>query len=382
MNNKKVLITGGAGFIGAYLTNILFKNDFEVFIIDNFSPQIHGKKKTESYLYNMVKDKAKIYDEDIIDSKSLDYLIDNCNYVVHLAAETGTGQSMYEISNYVKTNSLGTARILEKLVKRKHNVNKFILASSRAVYGEGMYKCKEHGVVYPNRRCVKDLNDGNFECRCPICNSFVNAIPTSEDCYVSPKSIYGITKYNQEQLVNITCESINLPYTIFRFQNVYGKGQSMNNPYTGILAIFSKLILEGKEINVFEDGNESRDFIHVEDVVSAVFKDIKSNTSNNIINVGTGISTSVIQVVETLKQSFSLDVNYRVSGSYRIGDIRHNIADTKLINDRLHFVPKINFEDGISELVVWINEIGIFKSTKSFENSIDEMERMKFLVKK
>ncbi len=220
----KVLITGGAGVIGAYLTELLFNENIEVFIIDNLNPKIHGDKKEDSFLYNIVRNKATVFIEDICNSANLDRLIETCDYIVHLAAETGTGQSMYEISEYVNTNSYGTALLLEKLVKRKHNIKKFILASSRAVYGEGKYLCEKRDTVYPKTRYPKDLINGDFECKCPICKSPVKLLPTDENSAIDPRSVYGVTKYNQEQLAITTCESIQLAYTIFRFQNVYRKG--------------------------------------------------------------------------------------------------------------------------------------------------------------
>jgi dTDP-L-rhamnose 4-epimerase len=378
----KFLITGGAGFIGSYLSKLLYKNGHEIHIIDNFNPQIHGVNKEKSYLYHEVKTIAKIYHEDILRSKSLDSLLVECDFLIHLASETGTGQSMYDIEKYVKTNSVGTAVILEKLLKKKNNIKKFILASSRSIYGEGEYVCEKHGVVYPSSRKIKDMKKGDFECKCPVCMESVNPNATNENCNISPLSIYAVTKYNQEQLVSTTCESINLPYTIFRFQNVYGKGQSINNPYTGILSIFSKLILEGKKIDVFEDGMESRDFVHVSDVVSAIFMDIFNNINNQTYNVGTGNKTTVIQIVDILKSIFNNEVNSEITGTFRIGDIRHNYADINKISKKLNFKPIVELKEGIAELVNWIKESKETDSTVSFEDSIKEMESHNLLIRK
>ncbi|SHJ12471.1 dTDP-L-rhamnose 4-epimerase [Tangfeifania diversioriginum] len=370
----KILITGGAGFIGSYFTNLLYEEGHEVFIIDNLNPQIHGQFKYDSFLYKSILNKAEFIEEDILESKYLNTIVNKVDYVVHLAAETGTGQSMYDISNCVKTNSFGTAVLLESIIKNRSNIKKFILASSRAVYGEGKYYCIEHGNVYPDARKIEDMQKGQFECKCPFCDREVSSLATDEKSAISPKSIYGITKFNQEQLVKTLCESINLPYTIFRFQNVYGKGQSVNNPYTGILAIFSKLLLENKEINVFEDGLESRDFIHVNDIVNAIYYDLLINKKNKIYNVGTGQKTTVLEIVNLIFKNIQSNAGYQVTGSFRAGDIRHNFADIQAIQKDLNFKPAIKLEEGICSLIDWIiisNEAEIFKK---YEKSLEEMK--------
>jgi dTDP-L-rhamnose 4-epimerase len=373
----KILITGGAGFIGSYLTNLLNDEGHEVFVIDNLNKQIHGKEKTNSFLYQTIVDKADFFEEDILSSKSLKSLIRKVDVIVHLAAETGTGQSMYDISNYVKINSLGTALIMECLVKNRNNVKKFILTSSRAVYGEGKYSCLEHGVVYPNTRRIEDLQRREFECKCPICNKEIIAIPTDENSIISPKSIYGITKFNQEQLVKSVCESINLFYSIFRFQNVYGKGQSLKNPYTGILAIFTKLLQEDKEINIFEDGFESRDFVHISDAVKSIYLDLKSNQNNRTYNVGSGKRTTIIEIFNILAEKINKPVKHRISGSFRMGDIRHNFADITNISKLLGFTPTVTLDEGISSLINWTRLSNGDPVSNNYEKSIEEMKKLK-----
>lgn len=375
----KVLITGGAGFIGSYLTNLLYDEGNEVFIIDNLNEQIHGTDKKKSYLYQTIINKAHFFQEDILRSKSLKSILNKVDYVVHLAAETGTGQSMYDITNCVRTNSLGTATILESLVKNKNSVRKFVLASSRAVYGEGKYFCYKHGFVYPDARLPEDMQKGEFECKCPVCKREITALPTDEESKISPHSVYGVTKFNQEQLVKSVCESINLHYTIFRFQNVYGKGQSLNNPYTGILAIFSKLLLENKEINVFEDGLESRDFIHVTDIARAVYAELKSSQKDQVYNVGSGLRTTVSEVAEMLSGKVKDPLKFRISGFFRVGDIRHNFADAEKISELLNFVPLIRLEDGISELFEWARVSNTEAISGNYNKSIDEMKKLNLL---
>jgi dTDP-L-rhamnose 4-epimerase len=378
----KILITGGAGFIGSYLTNLLYNEGHQVFVIDNLSKQVHGKEKTKSFLYQTIIDKADFFEEDILTSKSLNSLIGKVDCIVHLAAETGTGQSMYDISNYVRTNSLGTSKILESLVKNKNTVKKFILASSRAVYGEGKYSCLEHGIVYPVARRIEDMRKGDFECKCPICNNEVTALATDEDSIIFPQSIYGITKFNQEQLVKSVCNSINLPYSIFRFQNVYGNGQSLNNPYTGILAIFCKLLLENKEINVFEDGLESRDFIHVTDITKAIYLDLKSHQNFQTYNVGSGKRTTVIEIVHMLEERIISTAKHRISGAFRLGDIRHNYADVTNISKLLGFTQSIKLDDGIFSFIDWTRLSESDPVSNNYKKSVAEMEKFKLYYNK
>lgn len=378
----KILITGGSGFIGSYLVDLLYRNNHEIFIIDNLIEQVHGKDKYNSFLYKSVKDKVTFYEEDILGSDALNTITGKVDFIIHLAAETGTGQSMYNILNCVKTNSSGTAYLLEQIVKNRNVLRKFILASSRAVYGEGKYKCMDHGIVYPADRNMGDLLKGEFECKCPVCNRELIPLPTDEESKISPKSVYGITKFNQEQLVRSVCESINIPFSLFRFQNVYGKGQSVNNPYTGILSLFTKLVFENKVIKVFEDGLESRDFVHVSDVAKAICSDMFSNQINNTYNVGSGIRTKVIEVIDMIGKISSCSPIYEITGSFRLGDVRHNFADTTKIESLLGFHPEISLNDGLTELIGWIRNSNEGWNVNNYESSINEMKRLNLYIEK
>ncbi len=350
---KNILITGGAGFIGSNLTLELTTKGYNVTVLDNMSKQIHGDY-LHSYSYNLIREKARIIIGDVTNISDLESTLNGQDVIIHLAAETGTGQSMYEIDRYTNTNVNGTALLLRLLVNNKKKPQKVIVASSRAIYGEGKYFCEKDGVVYPSQRDDEDLRNGRFECRCPLCNNFVKVVPSDEQTSCNPTSIYGITKLAQEQLVMNTCRSINIPAVSLRFQNVYGPGQSLNNSYTGVLAVFSTLLRNNFPINIFEDGNESRDFVYISDVVSAIILSIEKDEADfSVFNVGTGVPTRILDIADILKASLKSASVIKVSGNYRLGDIRHNVADTSRIKTRLNFIPKVKLSEGLSLFSKW-----------------------------
>ena len=355
--NKKVLITGGAGFIGTSLALKLIDKGYVVTILDNLSPQIHGDDGNKSDLFLKIKDKVTFIKGDVRNKEDWRKALKGQQIIVHLAAETGTGQSMYEIDKYVDVNIKGTSIMLDMLTNKEHCVEKVVVASSRAIYGEGKYKCHEHNLVYPNCRKDEDMIKGDFEVKCPICNSNVELLATSEDSNIHPTSIYGITKQVEEEMCMVVGKSIGIPVVAYRFQNVYGPGQSLKNPYTGILSIFSTIIKNNNSINIFEDGKESRDFVYIEDVVDATILGIENSQANfNSFNVGTGVATDVMTVAKLLREKYHSNVEISVSGNYRLGDIRHNFADITNIKTKVGFTPKYTFEQGISEFVKWVNK--------------------------
>jgi dTDP-L-rhamnose 4-epimerase len=377
---RNVLITGGSGFIGSNLSLRLLREGYNVRILDNLSEQIHGNG-SDSYLYQSIKGLTDFRLGDVRNRADLKNSIDGIEVIVHLAAETGTGQSMYEIKKYVETNSLGTANLLDVLVNEKHNVQKVIVASSRAIYGEGKYYCENHGDVYPQSRTNMDLQHCIFEPKCKNCGSILTALATDENSLVNPSSVYGITKFNQEQLVLNVCKSISIPSIAFRYQNVFGPGQSLINPYTGILSIFSNLILTDKEINIFEDGKESRDFVFIDDVIEATLLGIqKKGEINDSFNVGTGNPINVESVTQYLMKIYDKKVDTRISGDYRIGDIRHNFADLNKIKGILNFNPKYDFIKGLELFCTWVKSQEITKC--NYEESLKEMMNKKLFIEK
>jgi len=372
---KRVLITGGAGFIGSNLVKLLLNRGFEVTVLDNLSPQIHGDNaKEESPLYLSIKDQVNFILGSITDRTLLTKALINQDIIVHYAAETGTGQSMYKIHHYSDVNVTGTALLLDILANSKHSVKKMIVASSRSIYGEGRYYCSElDKYVYPSHRSSVDMDTGDFEVKYPGCKQSLQLVATDEDSKIHPSSVYGITKQNQEQMIMTVCPSIGISPVAFRYQNVYGPGQSLSNPYTGILSIFSTLIKNEKAINIFEDGKESRDFVFIDDVVEATYLGLVSDSANGeIFNVGTGVPIDVITVAKTLVDNYRKIVPINVSGNYRIGDIRHNYADLTKIKRLLNFDPKYSFDQGIRKFVEWVNTQEVRQGR--YEESIHEMK--------
>ena len=369
---KRVLITGGAGFIGSNLALKLLNRGYQVTVLDNLSEQIHGTDPDKSYTYRLIRGKVDFIRGDVNHIEDWKAALQDVNIVVHLAAETGTGQSMYDIRRYIDVNIGGTANLLEILTNQEHQVEKLVVAASRAVYGEGKYECAEHGTVYPNSRLDKDMAAGDFAIKCPICGRDVQMRPTDEQSVLHPISVYGFTKQAQEQLCMIVGQSIGLPVVAFRFQNVYGPGQSLKNPYTGILSIFSTRIKNGNDINIFEDGRETRDFVYIDDVTDAVILGMENSAADNeTFNVGSGVLTDVLTVANTLKKKYGSQTKITVTGNYRLGDIRHNLGDLRFVREKLGYEPKVSFAEGISRFADWVDRQEV--ETDRYEQSLKDM---------
>ena len=380
MNKQKVLITGGAGFIGSNLALYLLEKGYRVTVLDNLSEQVHGADPgTTSPLFISIRDKVNFIRGTVTSVDDWNKAINDNEVIVHLAAETGTGQSMYQIKKYTEVNIGGTAIMLDILANTEASVKKVVVASSRAIYGEGKYLSKELGAVYPGHRLAEDMDAGNFEVSYPGTSQPLQLVATDEGSKIHPTSVYGITKQNQEQMVMTVCPSIGVAPVAFRYQNVYGPGQSLSNPYTGILSIFSTLIKNNKPINIFEDGKESRDFVYIDDVVRATHLGIeKAEANEQVFNVGTGKAVPVSEVAGLLVSYYHANVPVQVSGNYRLGDIRHNYADAGKIEKLLSFRPEYDFETGLKRFTDWVNSQQVQQS--KYEDSINEM-RSKGLLK-
>jgi dTDP-L-rhamnose 4-epimerase len=376
---KNILITGGSGFIGSNLALRLLQKGYKVRVLDTLSPQIHGDNPAKtSPLYQSIVNKVEFIKGSVTSRTDWENALKDQQIVVHFAAETGTGQSMYEVERYSTVNISGTAIMLDLLTNWDYNIEKVIIASSRSIYGEGKYQADNHQYVYPSHRNDEDMKAGNFEVQHPGADN-LKLVATDEGAKIHPSSVYGITKQVQEQLIMNVCGAIGIPAVSFRYQNVYGPGQSLSNPYTGILSIFSTRIMNRQDINIFEDGLESRDFVYIDDVVEATLAGIeKSEANNQIFNVGTGKAITVLEVAQSLMKYFEIEVPYHVSGMYRVGDIRHNYADISLLENVLGITPTVQFDEGIKRFVNWVKNQSIAAST--YEASLEEM-RKKGLLK-
>lgn len=372
---KNILITGGAGFIGSNIALKLISKGYNVTVLDNLSTQIHGEEpEITSPLYRSIKDKVNFVRGTVTSREDWMKVLEGQEAIIHLAAETGTGQSMYEIEKYVDTNIGGTALLLDILTNVKHSIKRVLVAESRAIYGEGKYHCEKCGDVYPTDRKDEDMAKGDFECHCPKCGGMVTLVATTEDSAIHPSSVYGISKQVQGQLVHLVCQTIGVESVSFRYQNVYGPGQSLTNPYTGILSIFSTRIKNHNGINIFEDGCETRDFVYIDDVVDATILGLEIPAANgHVFNVGTGVAIDVLTVANTLCEKYGIDVPITISGNYRLGDIRHNYADITLARNILGFEPKWNFSKGIEQFTNWVNKQEIQED--KYEASIEEMKQ-------
>ena len=381
---KDVLITGGSGFIGAEIVNQLYNEGrWNITVLDSMTEQIHGKDWQNSYLYRSIEGKCRFIKGSVCDLGTVQDAIKDAEVILHLAAETGTGQSMYQINQYNETNVMGTSNLLQaiSLMGKSSKIKKIILSSSRSVYGEGKYKCPKCGVVYPDGRKKEQLLAGDFHFYCPNCGEKLTLLSTTEDSAIKPASLYANTKYAQEMMLRTMCPAMGIDYTIFRFQNVYGIGQSLKNPYTGILSVFSTLMLENKPVNIFEDGMESRDFINVKDIARGVIDSIENERSNGeTINLGSGINTSVIEIAEILKKHYGSSSEIKVTGDFRIGDIAHNKADIGKAQDILGFRSTIDLDTGLKDFCDWV--IGQDKDNSGYERSLSEMEIAGMFVRK
>lgn len=369
---EHILITGGAGFIGTRLARRFVDAGHTVTVLDALIAQVHGADpKNDSPLLRSIDGVARVIEGTVTSTEDLRAALDGATVVVHLAAETGTGQSMYEINRYTETNVGGTAKLLDILANEKHSVKRIVIASSRSIYGEGAYRTEDGRVIYPSHRADADMAAGDFDVHAAG-EGPLELIPTDETAKLHPSSVYGITKQMQESLIMTVAPTIGIEPVSLRYQNVYGPGQSLKNPYTGILSIFSTLIRQGKAINIFEDGLESRDFVYIDDVVEATFLGATHPAAaGGIFNVGSGVATRVTEVVAGLFAAFGVDVPTHISGNYRLGDIRHNLADTSRLRDVLGFTPAVPFEDGVKRFVEWVLTEPVEGDT--YQKSLDEM---------
>lgn len=351
MNRSNILVTGGAGFIGSHLVDALVEKGHCVRILDSIVEQVHGGKVPEH-----LNKEAEFIRADVCDAAAVAKALDGIDVVYHQAAEVGVGQSMYEIVRYVKANDLGTAVLLEEIIKRKDQFKKLIVASSMSIYGEGAYKNSRTGETeYPQLRSDSQLASHDWELRSG--EDILEPIGTTENKPLFPTSVYAVTKQDQEQYCLAVGRSYKIPTVAFRYFNVYGTRQALSNPYTGVCAIFSSRLMNDQSPMIFEDGEQSRDFVHVSDIVQANLLALETDKGDyEAMNVGTGRATSVKEIAELLAKGLGKEIDPQIVGKYREGDIRHCVSDIRKIRGLLGYEPKVTLEAGLEELLAWVSQ--------------------------
>ena len=347
----RTLVTGGAGFIGSHLVPRLLELGHAVVVLDSLEEQVHAGAAPP------LPPDAELVVGDVADAALVERVLDRTDRVVHLAAVVGVGQSMYEIDRYVRMNTMATATFLERVIARRSDVQRLVVASSMSIYGEGEYVCDEHGRVVVGPRPEEQLAARHWECRCPTCGVDVRPVPTTEAKPLIPTSVYAISKRDHEELCLVVGAAYSVPTVALRFFNVYGPGQSLSNPYTGVAAIFASRLLNGNAPVIFEDGRQSRDFIHVSDIVEGILLALDAPGADGArINLGTGRPSTVDDVAAALARGLGVEIEPTRPGQYRAGDIRHCVADTTLANELLGFEASVTLEDGMAALVEWLGE--------------------------
>lgn len=370
--SKKILITGGAGFIGSHLVDFLIERGDDIIVFDNLEEQVHGKiGKPPEYLNKNIK----FLKGNLANYENLYSAVKDVEIIFHLAAAVGVGQSMYQISKYIEYNTMGTANILDILVNKKHNVKKLIIASSMSIYGEGKYKCESCGDMYPKLREINDLKADFWEFKCKNCGKQLTPLPTDEEKPLDSTSIYAMSKKHQEKMSLLIGETYGIDTTALRLFNVYGSRQALSNPYTGVCAIFCSNLLSGNPPLIFEDGLQSRDFVNVKDICQSLFLSMeKPQAKGEIFNVGTGEPITIKSIAEILTQKINPEIKPIITNKYRAGDIRHCVSDITKITQKLGYKPKISFEDGIEELIQWVkSQVG--KVEDKSRKALEELKR-------
>jgi dTDP-L-rhamnose 4-epimerase len=347
---KKILITGGAGFVGSHTADALVRQGHQVRVFDNLSPQVHPHG-FPTYLCSEVE----FIQGDVRDLEKLSKVVRDADVIFHLAASVGVGQSMYEIADYTAVNNLGTANLLQAILDTHAHPEKLIVASSMSIYGEGEYACSNCGEVAPGMRSQRQLQAKQWEAVCPQCQTLVVPIATREAKPLQCSSIYALSKKDQEEMVLLFGRTYQIPAVALRYFNIFGTRQSLSNPYTGVVAIFASRLMNGNPPVVFEDGSQLRDFVNVHDIVQANLLAMEKPAADGMaLNIGSGQPISIREIANELGQTLGVSVPVEVAGKYRAGDIRHCFADISKATNVLGYQPKVRFREGLSELVGWL----------------------------
>lgn len=373
-NINNILVTGGLGFIGSHIVDLLLENGYKVRVLDNLDPQVHGPNRRRPEYAN---NDAEIIVGEITDRVTLVNALSDMDAVIHQAASVGVGQSMYQIEKYVLQNTGGTSTLLDIIVNKDLPIKKIIVASSMSIYGEGKYLCETCGSVNPDIRHEQQLKVGDWEPKCPNCGKETSSAPTDEDKPLIPTSVYSQTKRHQEELCLLLGKSYNIPTVALRYFNVYGPRQSLRNPYTGVCAIFSSRILNNKPPYVFEDGGQLRDFVSVKDIAGANLQALERSSADfRAINIGSGKPISILRLAEILLDLYKVKLKPQISEKYRKGDVRHCYANIDLAKNILDYEPSVIIEDGLKELVTYARA-NDWASEGLFEKSLKELEERK-----
>jgi dTDP-L-rhamnose 4-epimerase len=366
----RVLITGGAGFIGSHLADLLLEKGYRVRALDNLDPQVHGENAGRP---DYLDPEVELMVGDVRNRSDVGKALDGCDMLVHFAAAVGVGQSMYRMEHYTSVNALGASVVLEEAVRRRDRIGKMLVASSMSIYGEGLYRCGHCGDFAPRLRTSLQLERHQWEVTCPVCGSPSEPLPVPESKPLYPASIYAINKRSHEEMFLVTGQAYGIPAVAMRFFNVYGTRQALSNPYTGVGAIFASRLLNGNPPVIFEDGLQSRDFVHVRDLCRACAMALENPSSDQrVLNVGTGKPTTILDMARAIARQLGRpEDDLVIREQFRAGDIRHCFADCSAIEEVLGFRPEIGFDSGVSDLCEWVARA---TATDSVEKATRELE--------
>jgi dTDP-L-rhamnose 4-epimerase len=372
---SKVLVTGGAGFIGSHLVDALIQAGHEVVSFDNLDPAAHPQPP---HLPAYANPQCRYVLGDVRDKDVLRNVSQGVEVIFHHAAAVGSGISMIDIRRFVEVNSLGTANLLEVCIENRDRIRKLIVASSMTVMGEGTYECGAHGVQYPSLRCHEQLERHEWELICSRCGSVLKPLPMAEDRPLKPVSIYGLAKMDQEVETMLVGRFYQIPVVAFRYFSVYGPRQSLTNPYTGVIARFGTRLISGKPPIIFEDGKQLKDLIHVRDVVHANMMAMEGNGGDyEVFNLGNGVPTSVTDIAHLLVENLNPSIKPVFTGQFRRGDARHGWADVAKAFRLLGWKPSISTKEGVSDLCTWLATLPIHQreeAVRAYENAEREAE--------
>jgi dTDP-L-rhamnose 4-epimerase len=350
----KILVTGGAGFIGSHVTDALIGAGHDVRVLDALVSQVHGHSNGIPKPRHL-NPEAEFIHGDVGDADVLERALEDVEAVFHHAAEVGVGQSMYQIARYVQANTCATALLMQALAERRRQIRKLVVASSMSIYGEGAYRCAQCGPVHPPLRTREQLLKHEWEVKCAHCGNTLEPQPTPETKPLFPGSVYAISKQDQEQLALVVGGAYGIPTVALRFWNVYGARQALSNPYTGVCAIFSARLLNHQPPMIFEDGNQVRDFVHISDVVRANLLALESDAADGqTINIGSGDRVSIREVARLLGEGLGCDIEPVITEKYREGDVRHSVPDLTRARTLLGYEAKVRLRAGIPELLEWV----------------------------